>query len=182
MELLKELNMFMLSGWGVLTSVGIIAWLMVGIILFRKIFVMGLIGCVGKNDGPFVVMYTVACILLWPAYLLWMFTGVIDIKSAFKKAQVKVRYKHKVMGGVYEKIAMARHVIDTSPSYPNNILFAASKGKSGEPVMFYKRSDDTDFRYTSAVNYGEIVVYKDLGNNKYHLSTPEEFEQNFIKY
>ena len=87
MELLKELNMFMLSGWGVLVSVGIIAWLMVGIILFRKIFVMGLIGCVGKNDGPFVVMYTVACILLWPAYLLWMFTGVIDIKSAFKKAQ-----------------------------------------------------------------------------------------------
>lgn len=181
MELLNELDTFMLSGWGVLTMVGIVAWLAIGILLFCKIFVMGLIGCTGKGNSPFVIMYTIGCIVFWPGYLLWMISGVLDITAAFKKPQVKIRYKHKVTGGVYDKIALARHDIDISPSYPNNMLFAVGRGKSGEPVMFYKKSDDTDFRYTGAVNYGEIVVYKNLENNKYQLSTPEEFEQNFIK-
>lgn len=181
MELLRELNTFMLSGWGVLTSIGIVAWLIVGITLFRKIFVMGLIGCTRKEDNVFAVMYTAACILLWPIYLVWLFSGVIDIKKITKRPQVRTRYKHKVMGGVYEKLAIARHTCDVSPSYPNNMLFAVGRGKSNEPVHFYKRNDNTDYRYRGAVNYGDIIVYKDLKTNKCHLSTPEEFEQNFIK-
>ncbi|QBZ70749.1 hypothetical protein pETSU_168 [Edwardsiella phage pEt-SU] len=181
MELLNNLNEFIHSGNGLLLVIGIVVWLGIGMVLFYKIFVMGLIGCTGKGDTPFILMYTIGCIVFWPGYLFWMFAGVIDIKAIFKKPQIKIRHKHKVTGGVYEKIAMAKHAIDISPSYPNNMLFAASKGKSGEPVMFYKRNDDTDFRYTGAINYGDIVVYKNLENNKYHLSTPEEFEQNFIK-
>lgn len=185
MELLKELNTFMLSNWGVLTSIGIVAWLLVGIILFRKIFVMGLIGCTRREDDGFVVMYTIGCILFWPGYLAWLGWTIIpsvDWRAVFKLPPKPVYITCDGKGGKYKYIGIMSRAPFDRTELGEAILSTGAGTCKGEILKVFNLHNGKPILYTGFTeDCGHRRIYRDTKTDQYYHRTMSDFNARMKK-
>lgn len=176
---MESLYEFMIEWKLLLISLGTVVWLSIGFFLFVKIFVMGLIGCTSNSDNLFVFVYTVGCVLFWPAYLVWMFVEFTPIPKRKKEdTGPYIQYRDRQDGTIINYVGTAYWIdADNINSTYRHVTDAAGMG--GEPVKFFINEIDYLYCYTGSNDYGLLVVFKEQHSEQTRIATSTQFDSTF---
>uniref|UniRef100_A0AAU8L0L9 Uncharacterized protein n=1 Tax=Pantoea phage Survivor TaxID=3232176 RepID=A0AAU8L0L9_9CAUD len=190
METLNALNEFIRSPAGFWTMTGAVIWIIIGIVLFCKYFVMGLIGCTRKEDNAFAIIYTLGCVFLWPLYLLWMGNFIlsgIDLRKLLHLPPKPVYLTCKGKGGKYKYIGKSFHLnsIDKTnfkiAGYDTTIGAGTSRGETFR-VYNILEPDLPLFHSGFSETSEPIRIYQDVNTKQYFHRKEKDFSERMTNY